>query len=74
MQHSRERGRVCRGGERERKKKIGSQIERKKRGGGVTEGFICQPGDTSIFMAEYFSSCQREIRNHHKVGEHEYCP
>lgn len=38
MQHSRERGRVCRGGERERKKKIGSQIERKKRGGGGGDG------------------------------------
>lgn len=40
----------------------------------VTEGFICQPGDTSLFMTEYFSPCQSRIRNHHKVGEHEYCP
>lgn len=45
-----------------------------RKGEGVTEGFICQAGDTSIFMAEYFSSCQSRIRNHHKVGEHEYCP
>lgn len=48
--------------------------QREREREGVTEGFICQPGDTSVFMAEYFSSCQSWIRNHHKVGEHEYCP
>lgn len=48
--------------------------QRERERGGVTEGFICQPGDTSVFMAEYFSPCQSWIRNHHKVGEHEYCP
>lgn len=40
----------------------------------VTEGFICQPGDTSVFMDEYFSSCQSWKKNRHKVGVHEYCP
>lgn len=41
---------------------------------GMTEDFICQLGDTSGFMDEYFSCCQSWIRNHHEVGEHEYCP
>lgn len=58
----------------ERLRAKGDTTQARREREGVTEGFICQPGDTSDFMAEYFSSCQSWIRNHHKVGEHEYCP
>lgn len=51
-----------------------TQAKRERRRDGVMKGFICQPSDTSIFTAEYFSCCHSWIRNHHKVGEHEYCP
>lgn len=43
-------------------------------GDGVTEGFICQPSDTGVLWLNIFSPCHSRIRNHHKVGEHEYCP
>lgn len=60
--------------ERLRAKGNATQAKRAREREGVTESFICQPSDTSVFMAKYFSSCQSWIRNHHKVGEREYCP
>lgn len=41
---------------------------------GVTGGFICQPSDTGVLWLNIFSPCHSQIRNHHKVEEHEYCP